>query len=80
MREEAYRQAVNHPIQAGAQEIIKLAMAEIWKLLVEQLLLGRILLMEDTIFLIMAPDAIPAVIVMTRMATVIVIMISLAIL
>lgn len=37
VREEAYRQAVNHPIQAGAQEIIKIAMVEIWGLLVGEL-------------------------------------------
>jgi len=30
VQNEAYRQAINHPIQSGAQGVIKLAMAGIW--------------------------------------------------
>ena len=33
IREESYRQAVNHSVQAGASEILKLAMCEIWNIL-----------------------------------------------
>lgn len=31
VRHEAYRRAINHPIQAGAQGVIKIGMAKIWK-------------------------------------------------